>query len=87
MKQPWIAAILSAILPGAGQMINHQWMKGALFLTVALIVSGMLRRRTILLSDFSDGSIGHALLLAVLFALAVWSAADAFRSRSRIPSH
>jgi hypothetical protein len=87
MKQPWIAAILSAILPGAGQMINHHWTKGALFLSLALIVSAMLRRRSILPSDFPDGSIWHALLVAVLFALAVWSAADAFLSRTRTPSH
>jgi len=23
MKQPWISTVLSAILPGVGQMLNH----------------------------------------------------------------
>lgn len=87
MKQPWIAAILSAILPGAGQMLKHDWMKGTVFLTVALIASGMLRRRSVLWSDFTDGSNRHFLLLAVLLVLAVWSAADAFRSRNRTHAH
>jgi len=83
MIQPWIAALLSAILPGAGQFFNHNWLRGFAFLTGALIASGMLRRRTWLSAQFTDGSIVHFVLLAALFLLAGWSALDAFRSRTR----
>ena len=87
MKQRWIAAALSAVLPGTGQLLNHHWMKGTAFLIGTLIASGMLRRRSVLSSVFTDGSMPHLLLLALLAALAVWSAADAFRSSTRIHAH
>jgi predicted transporter len=83
MFQPWIAALVSAVLPGAGQFLNQHWLRGLAFLTGALIASGMLRRRSLLSAPFSDGSIVHFVLLAVLFLLAGWSAVDAFRSRMR----
>jgi|GEM_PF-2193704 len=66
-----LTALLSTILPGAGQMVQHRWMKGAAFLTAALVLSGVVRRETL----------GHAAMLsmrAILIALALWSAADAF---------
>lgn len=87
MTYRWIATVLSAILPGAGQMLNHHWTKGAAFLSGALLASGMLRRRAVLSIDFTDGSMLHLLLLVLLVVLAVWSAADAFRSTSRTSSH
>lgn len=59
MKHAWIAAILSTILPGAGQMINHHWIKGTVFLIGTLMASGMLRRRSVLSSNFTDGSMPH----------------------------
>ena len=75
----WIAAMLSALLPGAGQFLNHDWAKGGAFLIVAMIASGMLRRGSFLSSEFSDGSILRVALFAVLLGLAAWSAADAYR--------
>lgn len=86
MTYRWIATALSAILPGAGQLFNHHWMKGTAFLIGTLIASGMLRRRSVLSSGFTDGSMLHLLLLALLLVLAVWSAADAFRSTPRTTS-
>jgi hypothetical protein len=83
MFQPWIAALLSVMLPGAGQFLNHHWFRGIAFLTGALIASGMLRRRSLLSAQFADGSIVHFVLLAVLLFLASWSAFDAFRARMR----
>jgi len=81
MIRPWIAAVLSAILPGVGQIINHNWVKGLAFLTAALIASGILRRRSVLAAEIGHGSALHLVLITVLFVLAVWSAVDAYRFR------
>lgn len=83
----WLPVILSVILPGTGQFVQRHWAKGAGFLLAAMLFSGMLRRRTILASEFSDWSMAHLLLLAVLLGLAAWSAFDAFRSGPHAPSH
>ncbi|HEY4485123.1 MAG TPA: hypothetical protein VI702_02210 [Nitrospiria bacterium] len=82
----WMVTGLSAILPGAGQLLNHEWVKGGITLAVALIASGMLRRKSVLLSDFNEGSPAHLALIAVLLGLAVWSAVDAYRHSSH-PAH
>jgi len=87
MTSRWIATMLSAVIPGAGQLLNHRWVKGAAFLIGALVASGMLRRRSILWSHFSDGSALHLVLLGLLLALGIWSAVDAFRSNRPTPSH
>ncbi len=80
MKMQWIASLSSVILPGTGQLINHEWAKGGVFLVMVLILSGMLRRKSFFLSEFGDGSMVHILLLVVLLGLAAWSAVDAYRA-------
>ncbi len=77
MRQEILAAALSAILPGVGQLYNHHWVKGVGFLAAAMIISAMMRRGMLLAGSMS----GMAwVLLIVLFGVAIWSVADAYRS-------
>ena len=76
MKQNILAAGLSAILPGAGQLYNHQWLKGAGFLIAVMVLSAVIRRRLLL----AEPSLMAILFAAALLGLAVWSVVDAYRS-------
>jgi TM2 domain-containing membrane protein YozV len=84
MKGSILAAALSGILPGAGQMYNHRWMKGIGFMLPVLIISGLLRRKVVmsggslmgLLPQNAETFIAQLALLAV----AVWSVMDAYRT-------
>ena len=80
MKKRIVGAVLSILLPGAGQIYSHQWIKGALFLTAAMFLSGMVRR----VGMAGRSSAGLPILSSpfihlVLLVLALWSAADVFR--------
>lgn len=66
-----LTAILSTILPGAGQLLQHRWLKGILFLAMAMVLSGVVRREAI------EGDRSFALQV-ILVAMAVWSAVDAY---------
>lgn len=81
MKNNILAAALSAILPGVGQLYNHQWLKGMGFLTAVLVISASMRRRMIL----EEPSLLAMLVVVTLFAIAIWSVADAYRSAP--PTH
>jgi TM2 domain-containing membrane protein YozV len=84
MKGSILAAALSGILPGAGQMYNHRWVKGLGFMLPVLFISGLLRRKVLM----SGGSLVGLLpqdaetLIAqlALLAVAVWSVMDAYRT-------
>jgi hypothetical protein len=76
MKPNILAAGLSAILPGAGQLYNHQWLKGAGFLIAVMVLSAVIRRRLLL----AEPSLMALLFAAALLGLAVWSVVDAYRS-------
>jgi hypothetical protein len=76
MKLNILAAGLSAILPGAGQLYNHQWVKGAGFLIAVMVLSAVIRRRLLL----AEPSLMALLFAAALLGLAVWSVVDAYRS-------
>ncbi len=76
MKKNVLAAALSAILPGAGQFYNHQWLKGMGFLTAVLAVSASMRRRMIL----AEPSLIAMLVVVALFIISIWSVVDAYRS-------
>ncbi len=76
MKKNVLAAALSAILPGAGQFYNHQWLKGMGFLTVVLVISASMRRRMIL----TEPSLIAMLVVIALFIISIWSVVDAYRS-------
>jgi hypothetical protein len=76
MKKNILAAALSAILPGAGQFYNHQWLKGMAFLATVLVISASIRRRMML----AEPSLIAMLIVIVLFAISIWSVVDAYRS-------
>jgi TM2 domain-containing membrane protein YozV len=81
MKPEIIAAALSAVLPGVGQLYNHHWVKGVGFLAVVMIISAFMRRGMLLAGSMS----GIAwLLLLLLFGLVIVSVADAYRSAKRV---
>jgi TM2 domain-containing membrane protein YozV len=77
MKREVFAAALSAILPGAGQLYNHHWVKGVVFLAAVLVISAFMRRGMLLAGTMSG--VGWLLLL-VLFGIVIWSVADAYRA-------
>ena len=76
MKRNVMAAVLSSILPGAGQLYNRQWLKGIGFLISVLVLSSFIRPEMLLL----DPSPTALLVLVVLLGLAIWSVVDAYRS-------
>ncbi|HXF94191.1 MAG TPA: DUF5683 domain-containing protein [Nitrospiraceae bacterium] len=88
---PAIAAFLSALFPGLGQLYNGQWAKGAAFFFVALLIIGALlsaidveRFEQSLLADEVPSNLGLLLTLAAfLLLLALWSIVDAMRMARR----
>lgn len=66
-SRPWIAALLSGIWPGLGQLYNREICRGLLFV-VAVIVAGAAPK---------------AVALVIMFSLWVWATIDAFRASSR----
>ena len=76
MKRNVMAAVLSSILPGAGQFYNRQWLKGIGFLVPVLVLSSFIRPEKLIL----DPSPTALLALIILLGLAIWSVMDAYRS-------
>ncbi len=90
-KNPWIAGILSGVLPGLGQFYNRQWGKGVGFLFGVVVLT------VVLSSSVDQKALERAaeagttpdnlglifLLLLVILAVAVWSIADAARIAKR----
>lgn len=76
MKRNVMAAALSAVLPGAGQLYNRQWLKGIGFLVPVLVLSAFIRPEMLL----PEPSPMALLALVVLLGLAIWSVVDAYRS-------
>lgn len=87
-RNPWVAGLLSSVLPGLGQLYNRQWRKGVGFL------AGIIALTVVLSGSVDPKALEHAaeagktpdnlglifLLLLVSFAVAVWSIADAART-------
>ncbi len=87
-KNPNIAVILSAVLPGAGQVYNEQWLKGIAMCVVALLSLGyflqfyhQIRSTTIMPTlsqvqqQLEQASVGEILLLLLsgLLAFCMWT--------------
>ena len=81
MKKPIVAAALSALIPGLGQLYNLHWAKGIGFLAAALIWSGFVRNRMVF-ENPSVLAVGAAFLL---FGMVFWSVVDAYRSAEGTP--
>ena len=79
-----LALILSGVFPGLGQFYNRQPVKGVLFLVVGGVLSWLLGRltptdpRALVRPEAS-----FFVLLAVLLAVWLWSAIDAWRVAGR----
>lgn len=90
-KNPMVAATLSAVLPGTGQLYNEQWLKGMLFCLGTLapvgaflqIYKGLLRPITFdrLPSPPSNEHIVMAAVLGIIaLAMWVWNIWDAYQT-------
>ena len=89
-KNPWIAGILSGILPGLGQFYNRQWLKGVGFLLGTLVVDGVLGVTAGMIKLFQSGAppenTGQFLVGSlIVLALVIWSITDAARTAKRFP--
>ena len=87
-KNPWIAGILSGVLPGLGQFYNRQWLKGVGFLLGTLVVDGVLGVTAGMIKFFQSGAppenTGQFLFGSlIVLALVVWSISDAVRTAQR----
>lgn len=95
-KNPSLAALMSAVLPGLGQFYNRQIGKGWGFLLgaalmVAIVISGYNTAQDIAKVDYSDVTKHYGppvwdnqdLMFAVgpfLLGCIIWSAVDAYRT-------
>ena len=87
-KNPWVAGILSGVLPGLGQFYNRQWLKGVGFLLGTLVVDAVLGVTASMLKFFQSGAppenTGLFLLGSlIVLALVIWSITDAARTAKR----
>ena len=90
-KNPWVAGILSGVLPGLGQFYNRQLGKGVGFLIGFLVLGGILVfgiDLQMLDKAMSSGTQPENLwlLLAVevlVLILVIWSITDAARTAQR----
>ena len=90
-RNPWMAGLLSSVLPGLGQFYNRQPGKGAGFLLVFLVLAGLLIGGVdlkdldqALASGTIPDNIGTLLILELLIlGLLVWSIADAARTAKK----
>jgi hypothetical protein len=82
-RSPTVAAILSGLFPGLGQLYNRQRVKAVLFL-VAAVVAGFGPLSPVDIDiDPNDPAAGlrKVLLASVpLLAIALWAVVDAYRS-------
>jgi len=88
VKNPWVAGILSGVLPGLGQFYNRQWLKGVGFLLGTLIVDGVLGVTAGMIKFFQSGgppeNTGQFLLGSVMvLGIVIWSITDAARTAKR----
>jgi signal peptidase I len=77
-KEPWLAANLSLILPGIGQIYAGKSTKGYIILAIfslLTIVGGW-----IIISPTGDSRIGIAILIFSLILLPIWNLFDAYYS-------
>ncbi|MGH7254368.1 MAG: hypothetical protein ACREI3_01205 [Nitrospirales bacterium] len=86
-----LAACLSALFPGLGQLYNREWGKGLGFVSAVLVLGGLLVTSidpNALQAGLAAGqpppNLGRLFLLwATLLAVALWSIIDAARLANR----
>src|SRR5205823_7680293 len=81
-KNPWVAGILSGVLPGLGQFYNRQWLKGVGFLLGTMVVDAVLGVTAGMIKFFQSGAppentglflFGSVMVLGIV----IWSITDA----------
>jgi len=77
MKPKVAAAILSAIVPGAGQLYNRHWIKAVAFLAAVIGLSSGIHPDDLI---EGRGLAATLVILLLLTAVAIWSVVDAYRS-------
>jgi len=83
VRNPKVAAVLSAIFPGLGQFYNRQWFKGfGFFIASGMLTQLMAEQVSVedILRGNQSGLAKELVLLLVLLCLLVWSMWDAYRS-------
>jgi len=87
-KNPWVAGILSGVLPGLGQFYNRQWLKGVGFLLGTMVVDAVLGVTAGMIKFFQSGAppentglflFGSVMVLGIV----IWSITDAARTAGR----
>jgi len=89
-RSPALAGLLSAIIPGLGQVYNRQWWKGIAFLagvlSLMVVLNNLADQAQLerLAADAPLGSFAPILtVLLLLLAVVVWSIVDAARTAKR----
>ncbi len=84
-RSPVVAALLSGLFPGLGQLYNREWRKAFLF-----FAGGMVTSVATLFVEIPDdllAALRVLLMLSVPFlALALWSVIDAYRAAKQTQS-
>lgn len=83
-----VALILSAILPGLGQLYNREFWKGAIFLVAGLVLgwasAALVPPLDELLAGKPPSGLGKLLIILVLLLVCYgWSIVDAYRGATR----
>jgi hypothetical protein len=71
-----VAAVLSAIVPGAGQFYNRHWIKGVAFLVAVFGLFSAIHPDEVI---EGRGLVATLVVLLLLLAVAIWSIVDAYR--------
>ena len=87
-RNPWVAGLLSGVVPGLGQFYNRQWGKGAGFLLgflalAALLIAGvdLKELEQAVATGTTPEGLGKLMVLELLLlGLFLWSIADAART-------
>lgn len=90
-RNPWVAGLLSSVLPGLGQFYNRQLGKGAGFLAAFLVLAGLLiggvdlkeLDQALTSGTVPDGLWRLLVLELLLLGLLIWSIADAARTAKK----
>jgi len=84
VPNPWVAGLLSGVLPGLGQFYNRQWGKGVGFLIGTLVVEGVLGVSADMLKFFQSGALPESTVQflfgsVIVLGIVIWSVYDAYR--------
>jgi len=86
-RNPVIALVLSAFLPGLGQGYNRQWLKAGLFFAAGTASTYPLLGFASPPNSLSSGSLPLLLPTLFLAAVEIWSMVDAYRVARATQTH